>query len=109
MLSIVDPIGPTPEASHNEYAVLVMRSLNGLSRRFRYQHYKQAADLPKMAKLHADEASAIASGRLARAQAASDSLIDYVEEFTRATTEVDAATKLRAGGLGRSLRKSVLR
>ena len=62
-----------------------MRSLNGLSRRFWYQHYKQAADLPKMAKLHASEASAIATGNAAVAQAASDKLIDYVEDFTRAT------------------------
>jgi DNA-binding GntR family transcriptional regulator len=81
------------EASHNEYAVRVMRSLNGLSRRFWYQHYKQAADLPKMAKLHADEASAIASGNAAKAQTASDRLIDYVEEFTRAT--VHASTSRR--------------
>ncbi len=73
------------DASHNEYAVRVMRSLNGLSRRFWYQHYKQAADLPKMAKLHANEASAIASGNIAQAQTASDKLIDYVEDFTRAT------------------------
>ncbi len=75
------------QASHNEYAVRVMRSLNGLSRRFWYQHYKQAADLPKMAKLHADEASAIAAGSVTRAKAASDKLIDYVEEFTRATVQ----------------------
>lgn len=81
------------EASHNEYAVRVMRSLNGLSRRFWYQHYKQAADLPKMAKLHANEASAIASGNAAQAQAASDKLIDYVEEFTRAT--VGGATRAK--------------
>ena len=93
------------DAAHNDYAVLVMRSLNGLSRRFWYQHYREAADLPKMAKLHADEASAIAAGKLVRAQAASDRLIDYVEEFTRASSKVDAATKLRAGRLGGSLTK----
>jgi DNA-binding GntR family transcriptional regulator len=86
------------QASHNEYAVRVMRSLNGLSRRFWYQHYKQAADLPKMANLHADEASAIASGNTARAKAASDRLIDYVEEFTRATVQGRfPARKVRSG------------
>lgn len=73
------------QASHNEYAVRAMRSLNGLSRRFWYQHYRQAGDLPKMARLHANEASAVGAGNAPQAQAASDKLIDYVEEFTRAT------------------------
>ena len=70
----------TPRAS--------MRSLNGHSRRFWYLHYKQAADLPKCARLHADEARAIAKGNTARAMAASDKLMDYVESFTRATVGV---------------------
>lgn len=78
------------QASHNEYAVRVMRSLNGLSRRFWYQHYKLAADLPKMARLHADVASAIAAGHVGRAKAATDKLIDYVEDFTRATVQGSA-------------------
>jgi hypothetical protein len=65
-----------------------MRFLNGHSRRFWYLHYKEAADLPKCARLHADEARAIAKGHPARAMAASDKLIDYVESFTRATVGV---------------------
>jgi DNA-binding GntR family transcriptional regulator len=73
------------EASHNEYAARAIRFLNGHSRRFWYLHYKQAADLPKVARLHADEARAVAKGNAARAMAASDKLIDYVESFTRAT------------------------
>jgi DNA-binding GntR family transcriptional regulator len=72
-------------AAHNEYAARSMRFLNGHSRRFWYLHYKQAADLPKCARLHADEARAIAQGKPARAMAASDKLIDYVESFTRTT------------------------
>ena len=72
-------------AAHNEYASRSMRFLNGHSRRFWYLHYKRAADLPKCARLHADEARAIAKGHPARAMAASDRLIDYVETFTRAT------------------------
>ena len=72
-------------AAHNEYASRSMRFLNGHSRRFWYLHYKQAADLPKCARLHADEARAIAKGNPARAMAASDKLIDYVEAFTRTT------------------------
>jgi len=76
------------EAAHNEYATRSMRFLNGHSRRFWYLHYKEAADLPKCARLHADEARAIAKGNTARAMAASDKLIDYVESFTRATVGV---------------------
>jgi DNA-binding GntR family transcriptional regulator len=72
-------------AAHNEYASRSMRFLNGHSRRFWYLHYKQAADLPKCARLHADEARAIAKGNPSRAMAASDKLIDYVETFTRTT------------------------
>lgn|SRR5689334_1571214 len=72
-------------AAHNEYASRSMRFLNGHSRRFWYLHYKQAADLPKCARLHADEARAIAKGHANRAMAASDKLIDYVEAFTRTT------------------------
>jgi hypothetical protein len=62
-----------------------MRSLNGHSRRFWYLHYKEAAYLPKCARLHADEARAIAKGNPTRAAAASDKLIDYNESFTRGT------------------------
>jgi DNA-binding GntR family transcriptional regulator len=74
-------------AAHNEYAARAMRVLNGHSRRFWYLHYKQAADLPKIAQLHADEARAIADGNEDAAATASDKLIDYVESFTRATLD----------------------
>lgn len=80
--------GLLSEAAHNEYASRAIRFLNGHSRRFWYLHYKEAADLPKCARLHADEARAIAKGDAKRAAAASDKLIDYVESFTRATVGV---------------------
>lgn len=73
------------EAAHNEYAARTMRSLQGLSRRFWYLHYKQAADLPLCARLHAAQAHAIADGGPEKAGKASDALMDYVESFTRAT------------------------
>jgi DNA-binding GntR family transcriptional regulator len=76
------------EAAHNEYAARSIRLLNGHSRRFWYLHYKEAADLPKCARLHADEARAVAKGNAARAMAACDKLMDYVESFTRATVGV---------------------
>jgi DNA-binding GntR family transcriptional regulator len=72
-------------AAHNDYATRAMRSLHGHSRRFWYQHYKQAADLPLCARLHASQARAIADGKPERAAEASDRLIDYTETFTRAT------------------------
>jgi DNA-binding GntR family transcriptional regulator len=62
-----------------------MRSLHGHSRRFWYLHYKQAADLPLCARLHASQARAIADGKPERAAEATDLLIDYTETFTRAT------------------------
>lgn len=72
------------EAAHNEFAASAMRLINGQSRRFWYQHYKQAADLPLCARLHAEQAQAISSGNSAAAAIASDLLIDYTEMFTRA-------------------------
>ncbi len=62
-----------------------MRALHGHSRRFWYMHYKQAADLPLCARLHAAQARAIADGAQKRAAEATDRLIDYTETFTRAT------------------------
>ena len=78
------------EAGHNEYASGAMRFLHGHSRRFWYMHYKQAADLPLCARLHAAQARAIADGDLERAGDTSDRLIDYTETFTRATVGAGA-------------------
>ena len=74
-------------AAHNEYALRAIDLMNGLSRRFWYVHYKEAADLPLCARLHASVARAIANGDPEQAAAASDRLVDYVETFTRATVE----------------------
>jgi hypothetical protein len=62
--------------------------LQGLSRRFWYMHYRQAADLPLCARLHANQARAIAQAQVEVAARASDKLIDYVESFTRGTVSV---------------------
>ena len=72
-------------AAQNDYAARAMRFLQGHSRRFWYLHYKQAADLPLCARLHANQARAVAAGDSKAAAAASDRLIDYVVTFTRAT------------------------
>lgn len=73
------------EAAHNEYAARTMRLLQGQSRRFWYMHYREAADLPLCARLHANQARPIAQGDAEAAARASDKLMDYVEVFTRAT------------------------
>ena len=72
-------------AAHNEYANRAMGLLHGMSRRFWYMHYKEAADLPLCARLHAQVARRIAQGDQDGAAAASDDLVDYAETFTRAT------------------------
>ena len=72
-------------ASHNEFAANAMSLMHSLSRRFWYVYYKQAANMPLTAKLHADIARAIAAGDEARASRASDKLHDAIEKFTRAT------------------------
>jgi len=75
------------DAAGNEFAASAMSLMNGLSRRFWYMHYKQAADLPLAARLHAAIACAIADGDPDTAGTRSDSLIDYIQNFARATIE----------------------
>ena len=72
-------------AAHNEFAEGAMRLMHGLSRRFWYFHYKQAADLPEMARLHANVAGAIAQGDVAAAGEGLDRLLDNIETFAKAT------------------------
>jgi DNA-binding GntR family transcriptional regulator len=78
-------------AARNEFINSAMALTHGMSRRFWYSHYKQVADLPLCARLHADVASAVAQGQADAAAAAVDVLIDYVEQFTRATLDIGAA------------------
>ncbi len=76
-------------AAHNEFIVGAMSMMSSLSRRFWFLHYKQAADMPHTARLHAAMAHAIAAGDEAGAAAASDTLIDTIEEFTHATVSAE--------------------
>ena len=59
-------------AVKNEFAAGAMGLMNSLSRRFWFHHYKQAADMPETAKLHADIARAIADADEKEAGAALD-------------------------------------
>ena len=74
-------------AARNEFARRSMGLMNGLSRRFWYQHYQQVADLPLAAKLHAVVADAVAQKKAKAAATASDRLIDYIEDFARKTLD----------------------
>jgi DNA-binding GntR family transcriptional regulator len=73
------------DAAGNEFGAAAMSLMNGLSRRFWYMHYRQAADLPLAARLHAAIARAIAAGRQDAAGQASDALVEYIQAFARAT------------------------
>jgi|KBSMisStaDraftv2_1062788.scaffolds.fasta_scaffold38751_2 DNA-binding GntR family transcriptional regulator len=72
-------------AARNEFASRSMGLMHALSRRFWYQHYKEAADLPLCARLHAAVAEAIARREPDKAAEASDRLVDYIESFARST------------------------
>jgi DNA-binding GntR family transcriptional regulator len=73
------------EAAGNEFGEATLGMLNGLSRRFWYAHHKKAGDLPRSAHLHATVARLIGGEDEERAAAASDALIDHIQEFTRRT------------------------
>lgn len=78
------------EAARNDFAAGAMSLMHGLSRRFWYIHYRETADLPLAARLHAEVARAVAAGDAEAAARASDRLIDYIEAFARATVEAGA-------------------
>ena len=80
-------------AARNEFASRAMGLMHGLSRRFWYFHYKEVADLPLCAKLHADLARAIYQRDAEKAVAASDQLMDYIEDFTRASLDAMSSTR----------------
>jgi DNA-binding GntR family transcriptional regulator len=77
------------ETARNEFAATAMQLMASLSRRFWYLHYKQAADMPETAKLHADIARAIANGDADSAGKAADALLDIIDAFTRNTVSTD--------------------
>jgi DNA-binding GntR family transcriptional regulator len=79
----------TVAAARNEFATSAMSLVQGLSRRFWYLHYREAADMPLAARLHADVARAIARGDGEAAGRASDALVDYIQDFARATVGID--------------------
>jgi len=78
-------------AARNEYAAAAMKLLQGLSRRFWFAHYRNVADVPETARLHAAIARAVATRKEQEAVTALDRLLDNVETFTRATLDADVS------------------
>jgi DNA-binding GntR family transcriptional regulator len=77
------------KAARNEFAAGAMRLMHGLSRRFWYMHWRQAADMPETAHAHAVLARAIAKGDEEGAAKALDLLLDGIWAFTKATLTTD--------------------
>lgn len=74
-------------SARNEFLSGAMALISPLSRRFWYIHYQEVADMPLAARLHANVARAIAERDPEKAANASDALLAYLEEFTRATLD----------------------
>ncbi len=70
------------QAADNTFASKAMTSVKGLSRRFWVLHQEKHGDVSQMADVHANVASAIASGKAEEAEKATSKVIDYVEKFT---------------------------
>ena len=73
------------EAADNEILDNVMSQVFGLSRRFWFANYEKYGSLHRAAVLHGNRLRAVAEGDVAKAAAASDTLVSYLEAFTRAT------------------------
>lgn len=71
--------------ARNPFAAQAVAPAHAMSRRFYYLHYRHTHDIPVAAGHHAEVIRAIADGDERLAGAASDRLMDYVEELTRAT------------------------
>jgi DNA-binding GntR family transcriptional regulator len=71
--------------ARNPFVARAVMPCYAMSRRFYYLHYRQAHDLAVATRYHAAVIHAVAVGDEKKAAAASDKLMDYVEEFTRAT------------------------
>lgn len=81
--------------AHNHYAVTAMGPLDALSRRFFYVHRVTVGNSDDPARLHAAIAIAIADGDPDAAEAASNAMADYLDEFTRSTLDQPLALASR--------------
>ncbi len=84
-------------ACRNPYIKKAMDLTRGLSRRFWFAHHRHVLDLPLCARLHAELAEAISSGSKQLAAKASDNLMEYIEDFTRAAIDVRVSHQPQTG------------
>jgi len=75
------------EASGNELIQSVMSLVHARSRRFWYIHYERWGDLGAAGAAHANLMRSISLGNEAAAIENADRLVDYLEQFCRATIE----------------------
>ncbi|WP_449287780.1 GntR family transcriptional regulator [Marinobacter salarius] len=73
------------QAAHNGVVLNVMGLIHGSSRRYWYAHYRQFGDLERAAAAHANLLRSIAFGKETEASENANILVEYLEEFTRAT------------------------
>lgn len=73
--------------ARNEFVTDAMRLMQGLSRRFWFNHSRRADVLAETARLHAAVAQAIASGDAQGAADACDRLLDSADRFARQATQ----------------------
>lgn len=73
------------DTAQQQFAADAMAPLQAQTRRFWYLYFRQFGDLKKVCELHTDIARAIADKNEAAAAAASDKLLDYVEEYSYRT------------------------
>jgi DNA-binding GntR family transcriptional regulator len=76
-------------SARNEFAAGAMALTHALSRRFWYLHSQRSADMPLVARLHAEMARCIASGDETASAKATDALLDVIVAFTQATVATD--------------------
>ena len=74
-------------AVRNEFIANAWSSSRALARRFWVQHNRGTDDFVLSASLQADVCTALAEGDEEAAVAANDKLLEYVEDFTRATLD----------------------
>ena len=73
------------QACRNPFLVTAISPCHAMSRRFYFLHHRAANDLTLACEHHAMVMDAIGAGDERRAADAADAVLDYVEDFTRAT------------------------
>jgi len=73
------------ECARNPFVARAVMPCYAMSRRFYYLHYREVQDIAVATKHHVAVIRAVVMGNEKAAAAASDRLMDYVEQLTRAT------------------------